>query len=154
MKRLLTTAKVKAIVHLLTLCAMAVFALPANTYAATMPPEVLKAIEANYPDGLPRYLTPEEKQWLQEHPEIEALEAPAVGPLAAPPAGTVVHAPAEYEPLQGVLVAWEGYTPLLTSFVVEVSQSDTNAKVYVVVDTTSEQTSVTSTLTTAGANMS
>ncbi len=150
MKELLTT-KLRS--GLLVLCALtAVFASTAQVYAATMPHEVLEAIKANYPDGLPRYLTPEEQQWLQEHPEIEALEAPAVGPLAAPPAGTV-HAPAEYEPLQGVLVAWEGYTPLLTSFVVEVSQSDTNAKAYVVVDTTSEQTSVTTTLTNAGADM-
>ena len=157
MKRSLTTQiKTKTIVNLLVLCAAAVFALSAYTYADTMPPEVLKAIEANYPNGLPRYTTPEEQQWLAEHPEPappEVIKREGEVPLAAPPAGTV-HAPAEYEPLQGVLVAWESYTPLLTSFVVEVSQSDTNAKVYVVVDTTSERTSVTTTLTNAGANMS
>ena len=60
----LTSAKVKTTIHTLVLCALAVFTFPVVTYAATMPSEVLAAIEANYPDGLPAYMTPEEKQWL------------------------------------------------------------------------------------------
>jgi len=160
MKRFLATVKVETIISLLAFCALAVFVLPANTYAATMPPDLLEEIAANYPNGLPRYMTPEEQQWLDQQAAIEALEAPAEAlaeeeeiRLLAAPSGTI-WTPAEYEQIDGVLIAWEGYTSLLTEFAVEVSQSDTNAKVYVVVDTTTERTSVTSTLTSAGANMS
>ena len=155
MKRLLTTAKAKTVVNLLVLCALAVFALPANSYAATMPHEVLEAIKTNYPDGLPRYLTPEEQQWLAEHPEIEALEAPAVGPLAAPPAGTV-HAPAEYEPVYGILVAWEpgSYTALLRDLVVGVTTDpNMNSLVFIVVLDASQEATCRSTLTSAGADL-
>ena len=128
--------------------------LSAQTYSATIPPDVLEAIEANYPNGLPKYITPEEQQWLDEHPEIASIKTTSIGSeITAAPSG-VVWTPGEYEELDGVLIAWEGYTAILTEFAVEVSQSDTNAKVYVVVDNTSERSSVTSTLTSAGANMS
>jgi len=122
MKRLVTTAKVKIMADSLVLCAVALFALPAHAYAATMPPEVLAAIQKNYPDGLPRYLTPEEQQWLQEQRALGVLE---VAPLAAtaPPTG-VVFTPPEYDPVYGVLVSWEpgSYLPLLTDFIVGVTK--------------------------------
>ena len=153
MKNLPTTAKVKAMVALLALCALVVFALTVNTYAATIPPEVLAEIEANYPEGLPRYTTPEEQQWMNEQAALGILEVEPLA-LTSPPTGNI-WTPGEYEQLDGVLIAWEGgYPSLLTQFAVEVSQSDTNATVYVIVDDTTEQSTVTSTLTSAGANMS
>jgi len=148
--------KAKTMVALLALCALAVLAMPITAFAKmpVMPPDVLESIAENYPNGLPSYMTPEEQQWLDEQEEMRALGLLEVEPLAAtpPPTGTV-WTPAEYEQLDGVLVAWEGYTSLLEEFIVEVSQDDTNATVYVVVDSTSERTSVTSTLTSAGADM-
>ncbi|MBN1788167.1 MAG: agmatine deiminase family protein, partial [Sedimentisphaerales bacterium] len=151
MKRSLTE---KTIVNFLILCAAVVFALSVHAQAASIPPDVLEAIAANYPDGLPRYITPEEKQWLAEHPEIASAQTMDIGQeITAAPSGTV-WTPGEYEELDGVIIAWEAQTDVLTDFAVEVSQSDTNAKVYVVVDSSYEQSTVTSTLTSAGANMS
>ncbi|MDD5328328.1 MAG: agmatine deiminase family protein, partial [Phycisphaerae bacterium] len=167
MKRFSATAKVRTTVGLLALYALLIFASAAQVYAATMPPDVLAAIEANYPNGLPRYITPEEQQWLDEQAAIEALKAPTMEPLAegeieplyvtppgatAPPSGAT-WTPGEYENLAGVLITWKQYTPLLTAFAAEVSQSDTNAKVWILVEGT-EQSSATSALQGAGANMS
>lgn len=95
-----------------------------------------------YPDGLPRYLAPEE--------EGLPLPLPTRG---SPPAG-VIRCPAEYEPAQGLLIAWEGYTNILTEMTVAITTLDPEAIVYVVVDNASEQTSATSTLSSAGADMS
>ncbi|MBN1788166.1 MAG: PASTA domain-containing protein [Sedimentisphaerales bacterium] len=151
MKRSLTA---KTVVRFAALCAAIIIMLSAQIYSASIPPDVLEAIKANYPDGLPKYITPEEQQWLDEHPEIASTKTLAIGSQTTAAPSGVVWTPGEYEELDGVLIAWENYTDVLTDFAVEVSQSDTNAKVYVVVDTTSERSSVTSTLTSAGANMS
>src|SRR5690348_13562436 len=56
-----------------------------------------------YPEGsaVPRGLTDAERQWLAAHP-VGARRA------ATPPPLGPVRCPAEYEPMQGILVAWEG----------------------------------------------
>ena len=100
-----------------------------------------------YPDGLPKYLTPEERLLPIDGPTREAFT------LRAPPTGTI-HCPAEYEPQEGLFIAWEGYTSVLQAMAVGITTNDPEAIVYVVVDTTSEQTTVANTLTAAGANMS
>jgi len=154
MKQSLTKTKVSTIVSLLAFCAVVVFALPPDAYAAEMPPELLEAIEQNYPDGLPRYMTPEEQQWLDQQEEIEVLEAPEYGPLAAP-TGTV-WTPGEYEALYGPLVAWEpgSYLSLLTDFVVGVTNDpNMNSLAFVIVRDASQQASATATLQGAGADM-
>ncbi|MBW1687524.1 MAG: agmatine deiminase family protein [Deltaproteobacteria bacterium] len=56
--------------------------------------------------------------------------------------------------MAGVLVRWGSYNALLTEFVVEVSQPDTNAKTWVLVEDSSQQSSAYSTLEGAGADMS
>jgi len=94
------------------------------------------------PVSLPKYLTPAER-----------LLPPLSIQRGTPPSGTV-RCPAEYEACAGLFLAWEGYTDLLTQMTVLITNNDPEAVVYMVVDTTSEQTSVVSTLTSAGANLS
>ncbi|HUU84267.1 MAG TPA: agmatine deiminase family protein, partial [Phycisphaerae bacterium] len=93
-------------------------------------------------DGLPRYMTAEEK----------LLPLPLSSGLRAAPTGTVF-TPGEYEPVQGALVNWGNYNALLTEFVVGMTNGDPGAIAYIVVSGSSEQSSATSTLTTAGADM-
>ena len=93
--------------------------------------------------SLPKYLTEAER----------SLPLPVPEPDVAPPTG-FVYCPAEYEPCEGLFIAWEGYTSILTELAVSVTTGDPNAKVFVVVDTVSEQNSVYTTLSNAGAVMS
>lgn len=102
--------------------------------------------DPKYPDGLPRYMTDEEKA-------LPLPQPPLGGEPRTPPTGAI-RCPAEYEPCQGLLFAWEGYTTILTEMIRLLTTLDPAAIAYVVVDTASEQTSVTSTLTSAGADMS
>ncbi len=104
-------------------------------------------LRAKYPDGLPKYLTDEERLLPLPQPE------PRDGEGRAPPTG-VVRCPAEYEPCAGLFMSWEGYTDILTQMTVGVTANDPTAKVWMVVDTTSEQTSVYNSLNAAGAVMS
>lgn len=92
--------------------------------------------------SLPKYLTEAERQ----------IPLPAA-PEGPPPTG-FVYCPAEYEPCEGLFIAWEGYTTILTELAVAVTTGDPQAKVFVVVDNTSEQSTVYSTLSSAGAVMS
>jgi agmatine/peptidylarginine deiminase len=112
--------------------------------AQIVPPEVLARIVDEEPNPLPRFMTPEERL-------LPPLELPR-GPLT-PPAGQV-RTPAEYDPAEGILIAWEGYTSVLIAMTVGITTGDPTAIVYVVVDSSSEQASVTSTLTSEGADMS
>ena len=104
-------------------------------------------LRAKYPDGLPKYLTDEERLLPLPQPE------PRDGEGRAPPTG-VVRCPAEYEPCAGLFMAWEGYTNILTEMTVSITNNDPSAKVWMVVDTPSEQTSVYNSLNSAGAVMS
>ncbi len=61
--------------------------------------------------------------------------------------------PAEYERNEGLFIAWDGYTTVLTELAVQITNQDPEAIVYIAVDTTAEQNNVTSTLTSAGADM-
>ena len=109
--------------------------------------EVRAEDRAQYPNGLPKYLTPKERLLPIDGPTREAFD------LRSPPTGTV-YCPSEYDPQEGLLIAWEGYTSVLQAMAVGITTSDPEAIVYVVVDTTSEQTSAGSALASAGADMS
>lgn len=90
-------------------------------------------------------------------PGERALDArvQADPPSTPPPLGPV-HCMAEYEPMQGIIVAWEGTTAqnsILAQMAKEFTSADGDADVYVVVDTTSEQTTANATLVNAGVNM-
>lgn len=105
-----------------------------------------------FPEGaaIPRSLTRTEQTWISEHPLTAAR-----GTTPPPAFLSDVRCPGEYEPMQGIIFAWEPFgsvTPILSAMVREITTTG-NAEAYIMVDTAGEQTSVTTTLTTAGANM-
>jgi agmatine deiminase len=106
-----------------------------------------------YPEGaqVPRYLTETERKWLAENPPLTPR---AVTP---PPTTGPIHCVAEYEPMEGLLLAWEAFTSsgtdILPTMIKEITTT-ANSRVYVVVDTASEQSSASSMLTSNGTNMS
>ena len=104
--------------------------------------EILAQIKDEHPNPLPAYLTPEER--------LLPLSQPT---RSGPPTG-VVDTPAEYEPCDGLIISWQGYATIQTQLVVGVTTGDPAARVWIVVDSSSEQASVTSTLTAAGADLS
>ncbi len=116
-------------------------------YATVLPKDLFDRLEAESPHSLPRNMTPAEQQMPLPQPTIEDYI------LRAPPTGAV-YCPAEYEQNEGILLAWEDHTGLLTSMTVAITTQDPDATVYMVVDSVSEQSTVTSTLTSAGADMS
>ncbi|MGB2985870.1 MAG: agmatine deiminase family protein, partial [Phycisphaerae bacterium] len=65
----------------------------------------------------------------------------------------VMYTPAEYDQNEGMLIVWGSYTALLTDMTVAVTTGDPDAVVYVVVTGASQQSSATSTLSSAGADM-
>jgi agmatine/peptidylarginine deiminase len=117
----------------------------AAALAQTRPPQ--------YPEGqqTPRYLTPEERSWLKGHPWYFQDRGES-----DPPTG-FVRCPSEYEPMDGLLMAWEGgasWNPILTAMAVQVTGALGHARVYMAVDSQSEQTSCSATLAAAGVDMS
>ncbi len=111
--------------------------------AQVPPPEVLEAIVDEDPAPLPRGLGPGESV-----PESNAHVAPRT-----PPPGDI-YTPPEYAKNRGLLISWESFTSVLTAMTVAITTGDPDAKVWVVVDDASEQTSAASTLASAGADMS
>jgi agmatine/peptidylarginine deiminase len=105
-----------------------------------------------FPEGaaVPRSLTKTERVWLADHPLTVSRG------VTSPPAYLAdVRCPGEYEPMQGLLFAWEpfgGVGPILSAMIREVTTTG-NADAYVMVDSSAEQSSVATTLSNAGANM-
>ncbi len=64
-----------------------------------------------------------------------------------------VHCPADYEPMEGLLIAWEAFPSVLTDLTVGVTTGDPSATVWVVVDDWAEKTVVHGALSSAGAVM-
>ena len=102
MKSLSTTVKVSVLV----LCALIVLSLSAGAYA--LPPGLQEIIEANYPEGLPAYETPEEKQWLEQQEQSRHFKPRQWHRLKPPKLGHWPHplperirTPGEYEPVYG-----------------------------------------------------
>jgi len=100
-----------------------------------------------YPDGaeIPRYETETERQYAKEYGLPPSLRA------ATPPPGGPVHCVAEYEPMEGVLIAWRAFTTLLSQMTQRLTTN--GAIVYVVVNSALEQNSANNTLTAGGSNM-
>jgi len=114
--------------------------------AVPLSSEMHAQIAEKYPDGLPKYTTDEEK----------LLPLPTVSRedylLRSPPTGEV-HCSAEYESMEGLLIAWESYTSTLTSMIVPMTTHANPATAFVVVDNSSEQSSVYGSLSGSGADM-
>ena len=103
-----------------------------------------------YPENnsIPRSLTPIERFWLSTHNHDNSRGSPT------PPTGPV-HCAAEYEPMQALLVSWNGtsgQTAILATMGANITTLG-NADLYVV-GTTSQQSAANTALSNAGANMS
>jgi len=96
---------------------------------------------------IPAALTETERAYLLDNPLV------VEGGRLAPPTGNIYCVP-EYDPMEGLLIAWEGYTDVLTSLAVGITSGSATDKVFVVVDSSSEQSSVYTTLYNAGCDMS
>lgn len=102
-----------------------------------------------YPEGaqIPRSLTDVERAYLKDHPiQIPEQRGPFVAPTGP------VHCTAEYEPVEGILLAWESFNTILAEIARWVT-TDGNADVYVVVDNAAEQITAATAIQAAGANM-
>ena len=91
--------------------------------------------------NLPRNLTGEEQGRLHEI---------GINRTITDPPDSIIYTPAEFDSVTGVIFAWEAYPTLLTDLIKEVAEDDT---AWVVVDNTSEQNSVSNTLSNANVNM-
>ncbi|MCP3905927.1 MAG: hypothetical protein GY715_20065 [Planctomycetes bacterium] len=103
-----------------------------------------------YPEFAPigRDLTPRERVQVEQHPlQAATVAQQPVGPL---------HCVAEYEPMEALLIAWEGsssWRTILTQMAAHVTTTG-DAEIHCVVDTASEQSSAASQIAAGGANMS
>ena len=91
--------------------------------------------------NLPRNLTVEEQSRLHEI---------GISRTITDPPDSIVYTPAEFDSVAGIIFAWEAYSTLLTELIKEVAEDDT---AWVVVDNTSEENSVSNTLSNADVNM-
>ena len=91
--------------------------------------------------NLPRNLTVEERSRLHEI---------GISRTITDPPDSIVYTPAEFDSVAGIIFAWEAYSTLLTDLIKEVAEEDT---AWVVVDNTSEESSVSNTLSNANVNM-
>ncbi len=115
--------------------------------ARIVPQEILDRIVDDDPNPLPRYLTPAEKNLPLPTLTLEDLLR------GTPPTG-LVDTPSEYEHNDGMLIRWGSYNSLLTAMTVPITTGDPDAIVYILVSGPSQESSATSYLTGAGADMS
>ncbi|HUU82043.1 MAG TPA: agmatine deiminase family protein [Phycisphaerae bacterium] len=106
--------------------------------------------QLSYPEGadIPRSLTQTEHLFLEQHPLQLRTR------VTDPPTGPI-HCVAEYEPMEALLIAWEGTTSLraiLEQMAVHVTSTG-DAGLYVMVDNASEQSTAYSQLASAGVDM-
>ncbi len=112
-------------------------------------PTVRPTLQDGEEPALPRYLTAEEARLLESQPIT--VPARAVTP---PPSGPL-HCVAEYEPMDALLVAWEGsgsWTSILAQMAAQVTTVG-DADVLVAVDSAAEGASATSAIAAQGADM-
>jgi agmatine deiminase len=112
---------------------------------------VLRDGVLHFPEGaeIPRSMTPIEASYVASHPlgGTRAATAPPVG---------AVRCASEYEPMAGILLAWEGgssYTTIVRQMAVYITTIG-DADVFVACDSSSEANTVNSTLNSYGADMS
>lgn len=109
-----------------------------------------------FPEGsaIPRNMTATEAAWLAQRGPITAGLLDAVTP---PPTGPI-RCTSEYEPVDGIIVSWDGSAAWLNISAAMgarvTAANGGNANFYVALDDPSEQASATATLTSAGVDMS
>jgi len=105
-----------------------------------------------YPEGaeIPRSMTPAEEAFTR----LNSIQASQPRGAAAP--GGLVRTPGEYEPAEGIIMAWEGSTSwkaILAQMTREITTTG-DAKAFIFVDTASELTSAMNDVAAQGADMS
>ena len=115
--------------------------------AAAQDEPIWKGDQLIYPEGakIPRGLTEVEQAFLDRFPPPFPLRS------TPPPTGPI-HCVAEYEPMEGLLIAWEGWTTILNQIGANVTTTG-DADLYVVVDSSYEQDTAYSSLAGAGTDM-
>lgn len=116
-------------------------------FANTSSTGKISQIAEKYPNGLPRYLTPEECEIPIESPTSRDIN------FRSPPVGTV-RSPAEYESQEGLFIVWQDHSSFVPELAVPISNENRGASVTVVVDSETEQADAYNQLQEAGANMS
>jgi agmatine/peptidylarginine deiminase len=110
--------------------------------ARKVPREILDRIVDDDPNPLPRSMTARERRLPLPLPSLR-LDQPT----------GAVYTPSEYDPNEGLLIRWGSYNSLLTELAVGITTGDPEAMVYILVTGASQQSSCTSILTGAGADM-
>ncbi len=105
-----------------------------------------------YPQGEPvsRAMTPAERAWLARNPGGigGGIDVPTAAPTGP------VHCVAEYEPMDGIIIAWEGGHSAIHAAMAQRITTTGDATLYVACDNASVQASASSYLTSQGVNMS
>ncbi len=87
----------------------------------------------SYPEGAetPRSLTKEEARYIERNPIVapRGVTSPPVGPI---------HCAAEYEPMDGILLAWEGFSSIVSEMAARITTVG-NADAIIVIDQSNEQ---------------
>lgn len=104
-----------------------------------------------YPEGaeVPRSMTPAEEAYVTLNP-IQAVQSRGAAPMG------LVRTPGEYEPAEGIIMAWEGsasWKLILAQMTREITTTG-DAKAFIFVDSASEQTSASNDVAAQGADMS
>jgi agmatine/peptidylarginine deiminase len=113
--------------------------------ATVVPPETLATIADDDPAPLPRGMTAAEKAMPLPVPDLREIFAAPVGAVRTPP---------EYAFNDGMLVRWGSFNDLLTAMTVGATTGHPGATVWILVETAGQQSSASTTLTIAGADMS
>lgn len=105
----------------------------------------------DYPEGaeIPRSMTPAEEAYVTLNP-IRAVQSRGAAPTG------LVRTPGEYEPAEGIIMAWEGSSSwkfILAQMAREITTTG-NAKAFIFVDSASERTSASNDVAAQGADMS
>jgi len=113
--------------------------------AKRVPRSYLATIVDDDPNPLPRFMTEAERSLPLPIPEYWLEMAPPTGE---------VYTPAEYAENEGLLIRWGSYNSVLTEMTVGITTGDPDGVVYILVTGGSQQSSATSVLQGAGADMS
>ena len=132
------------------MCLTVVVGLVAPAVASDQP--LLRDGQLVFPEGwdIPRSMTPVEAEFIAGHPLGGFRGA------TAPPPTDDVRCASEYEPMDGILLAYEGsssFTSIVRQMAVAITTIG-DANVYIACDNNSESNSVISSLTSQGADMS
>ena len=102
-----------------------------------------------YPEGtpIPRHMTAEEQEFVERHP-IRAPEG------ATPPPSGPLYCPAEYEPMESIMLAYDGssgWLAILDQMAAAITTTG-DADVYVMADSIGEETTIRNNMIAAGAD--